>query len=395
MSNKITRVLLVEDNAVSARLAEAMLSHTEAQDFEVRHADSLLAALDLLVHHVFDVAVVDLNLPDSQGLDTFLTIQRFAPALPVIVLTGLDDESMALSAMRQGAQDYLVKGKLNREMFVRVLNYALVRNKKPDTGTHVPETATVVGLLGSKGGVGTTTLACHWALELHRQTGKKVLLLELDVCSTGASFLLKPDSKYTLLDAAQNLHRLDAHLWSGIVCSPRDGLDLLRAPGAAGLSDAPTAERIRQVLRFARTRYDWIVVDLGRLTASSQAIMEEINDVFVIATPDLPALYETTRLVKRLLEGGFTPQKLHALLNRKEKAMSISVDQFEKAIGYPLYGSIGDHSEEINGAYVKGRFLDENLQLRKQMAPIMQKWLGIEQAPVRAGLWFLRSARTV
>jgi pilus assembly protein CpaE len=316
--------------------------------------------------------------------------------LPVIVLTGLDNESVALSAVQQGAQDYLVKGKLNKDMFVRVLNYALVRNKKSsETGTQVPDTATVMGLLGSKGGVGTTTLACHWALELHRQTGKKVLLVELDVGSAGASFLLKANFRYTLVDAALNLHRLDDHLWSGITCSPRDGVDLLPAPGAAGLSDAPTAERVRHVLRFARTRYDWIVVDLGRLTASSLAIMEEINDVFVITTPDLPALFETTRLVKRLLEAGFTQKKLHMLLNRRAKGMSISVDQFEKAIGYPLYGSIADHSEEINGAYAEGRFLDETLQLRKQMTPMMQKWLGIEEAPVRAGLWFLRSARTV
>src|SRR5260370_15085221 len=110
MNNQKTRVLLVEDNLVNARLAEAMLSQAAAQRFDVRQAESLMAALDLLVHHVFDVAVVDLDLPDSQGLDTLLTIQRHAPKLPVIVLTGLDDESVALSAVQQGAQDYLVKG---------------------------------------------------------------------------------------------------------------------------------------------------------------------------------------------------------------------------------------------------------------------------------------------
>jgi pilus assembly protein CpaE len=314
--------------------------------------------------------------------------------LPVIVLTGLDDESVARSAVQQGAQDYLVKGKLNKEMFVRVLNYALVRRKPSETGTPVPATATVMGLLGSKGGVGTTTLACHWALEFHRQTGGRVLLLELNAASGGASFLLKADSRYTLLDAAQNLHRLDAHMWSRIVCSARDGVDLLRA-GAAGLSDAPTAERVRHVLRFARPLYDWIVVDLGRLTAASLALMEEINDLFVITTADLPALYETTGLVKRLLEAGFTEKKLRMLLNRNGNGMSISADQFEKAIGYPLYGCIADHSEEINGAYPEGRFLDENLHLRKQLAAIIKKWRGIEEAPVRAGLWFRRSARPV
>jgi pilus assembly protein CpaE len=198
-----------------------------------------------------------------------------------------------------------------------------------------------------------------------------------------------------LLDAAQNLHRLDAQLWSGIAFSTRDGVDLLRAPGAAGLSDPPTAERVRHVLRFARTLYDSIVVDLGRLTAASLAIMEEINELLVITTPDLPALYETTRLVKRLVEAGFERNKLHMLLNRKANGMSISVEQFERAIGYPLYGSVADHSEEIIGAYAEGRFLDEKLQLRKQMAAIIQKWRGLEEAPVRAGLWFLRSARTV
>jgi len=86
-------------------LTKAMPSHADAQSFDVRHAESLVAALDLLVHHVFDVAVVDLDLPDSQGLDTLLTIQRHAPKLPVIVLTGLDDESVALSAVQQDAQD--------------------------------------------------------------------------------------------------------------------------------------------------------------------------------------------------------------------------------------------------------------------------------------------------
>lgn len=396
MNDKKTRVLLVEDNLVNARLAEAMLAHADAHTFDVQNAESLVAALDLLVNQAFDVAVVDLDLPDSQGLDTFLTIQRHAPTLPIIVLSGLDDESVALSAVQQGAQDYLVKGKLNKDMFVRVLNYALVRNKKlSETAPPVPATATVMGLVGSKGGVGTTTLACHWALELHRQTGGKVLLLELDAASAGASFLLKADSRYTLLDAAQNLHRLDAHLWKRIACSARDGMELLRAPGAAGLSDPPTAERVRHVVRFARPLYDWIVVDLGRLTASSLALMEEIKDLFVITTPDLPALYETTRLVKRLLEAGFAHKNLHMLLNRKTSGMSISVDQFETAIGYPLYGSIADHSGEINGAYAEGLFLDEKLQLSKQVAAIIQKWRGIEEAPARAGLWFLRSARSV
>jgi pilus assembly protein CpaE len=393
--NKHIRVLLVEDHPVSARLAEAMLSRVEDQTFHVQCAETLMAALDLLVRDVFDVALLDLTLPDSQGLETFRTIQRHAPALPIIVLTGLEDESVALSAVRQGAQDFLPKGSLNKEALVRALNYAIARSRNPsETASQIQDNSKIIGLLGSNGGVGTTTLACHCALELG-QTGKKVLLLDLDAGSAGASFLMKVASPHTLLEAAENLHRLDANLWKGITCSPREGVDLLQAPGAVGMSDGVAADRVRHILRFARSLYGYIVVDLGRLTASKLAILEETRDLFVITTPHLPALYETGRMLQRLLDLGFSREKLRLLLNRKTKGMAISMDQVEKALGYPLYGSISDDSAEMSDAYADGRFLDEKLLMRKQIAQVMRKWRGIEEeAPARFSLGFLRPART-
>lgn len=219
------RVLLVEDNLVNARFAESLLANVDDQVFRVQSADTLLAALDLLVHDAFDVALVDLSLPDSNGLETFLTIQRHAPELPIIIVTSLDDESVALSAVQRGAQDYLAKGSLQKGMLVRALNYAIARSRNPaEPAARLQVKATVVGLLGSNGGVGTTTLACHWGLELNRQTGQKVLLIDLEASSTGAAFLLKQSAPHTLLDAVQNLHRLDATLWGGFTCSPRRGL---------------------------------------------------------------------------------------------------------------------------------------------------------------------------
>jgi pilus assembly protein CpaE len=394
--HKHTRVLLVEDNAVSARFAEAMLSQVEDQTFHIQCAETLLAALDLLVRDIFDVALLDLTLPDSQGLETFRTIQRHAPALPVIILTGLEDESVALSAVKQGAQDFLSKGTLKKETLVRALNYAIARSSNPsETASPVPDQAKIIGLLGSNGGVGTTTLACHCALELG-QTGKKVLLLDLDVSSAGASFLMKVDSPHTALDAAQNLHRLDANLWKGITCSPREGVDLLQAPGAIGISDALTAERVRHILRFARSLYGFIVVDLGRLTASKLALLEETQDLFIVTTPQLPALYETRRLLQRLVDVGLSRENLRLLLNRQTKGMAISVDQVEKALGYPVYGSIADDSAEMSEAYAEGRLLDEKLLVRKQIAQVMRKWRGIEEKPpARLGLGFLRLARAI
>jgi pilus assembly protein CpaE len=393
--NEQVRVLLVEDNVVNARFAEGLLANVDDQAFQVQCADTLLGALELLVRNVFDVALVDLSLPDSNGLETFLTIQRHAPQLPIIIVTSLDDEAVALSAVRRGAQDFLAKGSLKRETLVRALNYAIARSRNPpEPAARVQDKATVVSLLGSNGGVGTTTLACHWALELNRQTSQKVLLIDLEASSTGASFLMKQTAPHTLLDAVQNLHRLDAALWSGFTCSPRKGVDLLQAPGVAGIHDPPTAERVRHILRFARSLYDWIVLDLGRLTASSLATLEETKELFIVTTPALPALFETKRLLQRLLDAGFPREKMRLLLNRREKGTSIAPKEIERALSYPFYGSIADDSRDMDEAFAEGRFLDENLQVRKAIAEVIRKWRGIEEKPTtRPGLGFLRFAR--
>jgi Flp pilus assembly CpaE family ATPase len=393
---KSTRVLLVEDNAVNARLVQTMLSNVETHRFQISTADTLLAALDLLVHSEFDVAIVDLTLTDSQGLETFLTIKRHAPGIPVIILTGIDDQAMALAGVQQGAQDYLVKGKLNKETLVRALIYAIARSQKPaETTVRTLDRASIAGLLGSNGGVGTTTLAAHWAVHLARQTDQKVLLIDLDFSSSGASFLMKIDSPYSVLDATENLHRLDADMWKGIVSHFRDNLDVLPCPGASGIREAPTAERIRHVLRFAQPFYSWIIVDLGRLTAASLAVLEETRDLFLVTTPELPALFEASRILRRLLEAGLSRERMHLLLNRQPKKSSFSVEDIEKALGYPVYGAITDTPEEIAEAYAEKRFLHESLQIDKQIGQILRKWRGVdEKAPAGASRSLFRRLRT-
>ena len=86
-----------------------------------------MAGLDALAHGEFDVALVDLTLPDSQGLATFETIQRHADRLPIVVFTGVTNEMLALTAVARGAQDYLVKGRMTPQALARVLRYSMAR----------------------------------------------------------------------------------------------------------------------------------------------------------------------------------------------------------------------------------------------------------------------------
>jgi len=371
-------VLLIEDNPGDARLVQEMLAEAQAESFRVYIANSLVTALDALAHEKFDVALVDLSLPDSNGLETLSTIQRHAPTLPIVALTGLKSESMALAAVKQGAQDYLVKGTLTTETLVRALQYAMMR-RQSSSGPADAQAATVVGFLGSKGGVGTTTLACHYAIELQRQTKKKVLLVDLDTSSASASFLMETDSKYTVEDAATNLHRLDPSFWNNLVCGTSHGIDLLQSPGAKRSYEPLDGERVRHVLRFARALYGYIVVDLGRLNALSLSLTPEASELFVVTTVEMPALFEAGYVLKKLLDLGITSGHIQLILNRVPKKVPSSTSDFEQALGHPVCATIGDYPGELLEAYGNRQFFDEKLSIRKQMRQLVSRALGGEE----------------
>jgi Flp pilus assembly CpaE family ATPase len=388
------KVLLIEDNPGDARLVQEMLADAATNSFRVHTADCLVAALDELAHGKFDVALVDLSLPDSDGLETLLTVQRHAPGLPIVALTGLNSDAMALAAVERGAQDYLVKGTLATDSLVRALHYAMVRRHSA-SGPAEAQSAVVVGVLAAKGGVGATTIACQCALELQRQTKKKVLLVDLDTSSASASFLMGAHAEYTIADASMNLHRLDPSFWDNLVCSTSHGVDLLLSPGTKTFHDPLNGERVRHVLRFARALYGYIVVDLGRLNAFSLNLTEEVTELFVVTTPEIPSLFESGHVLKKLAEPGITGGRIQLIINRLPKGAATTLSDFERALGCPVCAMLSECSAELQDAYGSGQFFDERLTLRKQTRQMVAKFLGVEdpKAPPRAGLGLFRFAR--
>src|SRR5579864_8662955 len=121
------RVLLVEDNPGDARLFRELVRDTSAGRLALDHATRLDTALDRLTREHFDVMLLDLSLPDEQGLTTLTRAHAHAPNVPIVVLTGLDDEALAVKAVRAGAQDYLVKGRVDGDLLVRAIRYASER----------------------------------------------------------------------------------------------------------------------------------------------------------------------------------------------------------------------------------------------------------------------------
>ncbi|HWY47646.1 MAG TPA: response regulator [Bryobacteraceae bacterium] len=121
------RALLVEDNPGDARLFFELVRETGAGYLKLEHVDRLDKALARLSSEHFDVVLLDLSLPDEQGLTTLLRTHAHAPKVPIVILTGLDDEAMAVKAVRAGAQDYLVKGRVDGDLLVRSMRYATER----------------------------------------------------------------------------------------------------------------------------------------------------------------------------------------------------------------------------------------------------------------------------
>jgi two-component system cell cycle response regulator len=128
-TSPVVRVLLIEDDPDVSALLQEMIKGAKDPTFDLESAQRLSAGLNRLTEGGIDVVLLDLGLPDSEGIETFLEVKRKAPTVPVVVLTGLDDQDLAVKAVREGAQDYLVKTDIKGRRLVQSIRYAVERQR--------------------------------------------------------------------------------------------------------------------------------------------------------------------------------------------------------------------------------------------------------------------------
>lgn len=129
MDTKTILALLIEDDPNDALLIQKLLSKDSKVLFRVKHVDRISEGLASLRSDGIDVVLLDFGLPDGQGLSTFETVHKHSPDVPIIVLTGQEDDEIAIESVRRGAQDYLVKGKIDGALLRRSIRYAIERQK--------------------------------------------------------------------------------------------------------------------------------------------------------------------------------------------------------------------------------------------------------------------------
>ena len=217
------------------------------------------------------------------------------------------------------------------------------------------------------------------AAELGR-LNQKVLLMDLDLDAGMIGFITKTKAVYSILDAVNNLHRLDISYWKALVSNGIPGVEIVASPLSLASKQQPKDEQVRQVLAFARPHYDWTLVDLGRsLSRLSMAALEEIDEVCLVTTLEVPALHQSKQIVQTLLDSGYGKGRIKLILNRSPKRLDITPSELEKMLGLPIFAMVPNDYPELYETYAEGRMLNRNSDLGKQIAKLACKLSGLEE----------------
>ena len=184
MDKPIIRVLLIEDNPADALILREAVRDDVLSSFEFTVAQKLKIGLDLLRDEQFDVILLDLGLPDSQGLTSFETVHSKFPEKPIVVLSGSKDEKLALEAVQLGAQDYLVKSETSQEIVPRAMRYAIERKRLEERLHFMATHDALTGLPNRQLFHDRLTHAIEMARRMQARKSEKwelaVMLLDLD-----------------------------------------------------------------------------------------------------------------------------------------------------------------------------------------------------------------------
>ena len=344
----------------------------------VEHQDlgELSSFFDRLERMRPDVVLIDIsNL--KEPIEGLVSSIRSAAGDPMIMaLNSSADAATILTSLRAGINEYLYPP-LAEPLRKALEKRSVERSRRRDGGAKGGGKG--YAFLSAKGGCGATTLVCHVAAELGRQN-QKVLLMDLDMDAGLVGFLTKTKSVYSILDAVNNLHRLDISYWRALVSNGIPGVEIVSSPASLASKQAPKEEQVRHVVGFARPHYDWTLVDLGRsLSRISLAALEELDEACIVTTLEVPALHQTKQIIQTLLDSGYGKTRIKLILNRAPKRLDITPGELEKMLGVSIFFMVPNDYPELYETYAEGRMLTRTSELGKNMARLASKLGGLEE----------------
>jgi pilus assembly protein CpaE len=292
----------------------------------------------------------------------------------LVAISGKSDPAFILEAMRAGCGEYL-----SRPVAVDQLSEALDRVRSRLSVQKPPAAkplGRILAMLGARGGAGATTLAVHLGCFLVKQYGKKTLILDEHRRLGHVSLYLGEDeANYHFYELVQNIARLDETLLQGFVIHHSSCLDILPSPDCFDDSANVSLDDVQRAIRFLGQNYEFVVIDCPHGVHNlSLATIDCCDELYLIATPDVPALRDLSRCIDRFLQSNVPPDKMKVVINRYSSEGALSQEQIEKAIRQPIAITIPNASTDLIRAMNTGspvlpdRKSDFAIQMKKWAA---------------------------
>ena len=260
-------------------------------------------------------------------------IERLRIATPSasIFMVALDSNpDLILQSMRAGANEFFAWPPPDKAFQEAITRAASRRNASNATRS----SATTIAFVGAKGGSGTTTVAVNCAVELARLGKRSTVIVDLKSGLGEVTLFLGVRSRYSLLDALDNLHRLDNEFLKELVIKHKSGLEILAGSDHFERPNANDTPGVEQLLRLLTQLYEYIVIDAGsqlNLTATTALYMSD--SICLVANPDVPSVRNAQRLLDRIGQLGACGERVRVLLNRAAEPYPIPPEQIEGALG--------------------------------------------------------------
>jgi pilus assembly protein CpaE len=281
-----------------------------------------------------DLALVDIRGDAASGMAAIERLRGAFPNTAIFAVAGTTDPELILQAMRAGANEFFTWPPAE-EAFHGAVRRTAARRESTQASTR-PPSATLV-FFGAKGGAGTTTVAVNCAVELARLTKRQTIIVDLKSCLGEVALFLGVRPRFTVLDAIENLHRLDRDFLKELVVRHKSGLEILAASEQFDRPNAQDAGAVEELFRVLSRSHDFIVVDAGNsINSCSLAALYAADTIFLVTNPDVPSVRNAQRLVERVRQVGASAERIRIVLNRFAETLMIGPRQIETALGYSI-----------------------------------------------------------
>ena len=348
-----------------AQLAASIVSHDE--EFK-RQVSRLLRAGGVPVGIVEsgadgapDLYVVDIRFDASSGLATIERLRAGHDGVPIFAIAAAAESDLILQAMRAGANEFFPwnpgggtqASRSMEESFNGAVRRTAARREAATAGARQPCVTHV--FIGAKGGAGTTTVSVNSAVELARLSKRPTIIVDLKGSLGEVALFLGVRPRFTVLDALENLHRLDRDFLKELVSKHKSGLDILAAAEQFDRPNAQDAGAVEELLRTLGKIYEYIVIDAGNsMNACAVAALYAAETVFLVTNPDVPSIRNAQRLIDRVRQLGAGSERVKILLNRVSDQHLIAPKQIETALGYGIHHTFSSDYRTVSDALNSG-----------------------------------------